>query len=115
MSMSAGRSQHWLRRVALVLLWAILLLVATVAANVVGIHLADGIEGWQQWLTAHTGHFLAWRLLLYAGTAWGWLWMRRRVLAREPETGTRRYLLRAEISAIVAVAALEIGQFVQAG
>jgi uncharacterized BrkB/YihY/UPF0761 family membrane protein len=111
--MSAGRSQHWLRRVALVLLWAILLLVATVAANVVGIHLAGGIEGWQQWLTAHTGHFLAWRLLLYTGTAWGWIWMRRRVLAREPETGKR--LLRAETAAIVAVAALEIGQFVQAG
>jgi hypothetical protein len=111
--MSAGRSQHWLRRVALVLLWAILLLVATVAANVVGIHLAGSIEGWQQWLTAHTGHFLVWRLWLYAGTAWGWLRMRRRVLAREPEAGKR--LLRAEISAIVAVAALEIGQFVQAG
>ena len=113
MSMSAGRSQHWLRRAGLVLLWAILLLVATVAVNVVGIHQAGSIEGWQQWLTAHTGHFLVWRLLLYAGTAWGWLWMRRRVLAREPEAGKR--LLRAEISAIVAVAALEIGQFVQAG
>jgi uncharacterized BrkB/YihY/UPF0761 family membrane protein len=113
MSMSAGRSQHWLRRAGLVLLWAILLLVATVAVNVVGIHQAGSIEGWQQWLTAHTGHFLAWRLLLYGGTAWGWLWMRRRVLAREPEAGKR--LLRAEISAIVAVAALEIGQFVQAG
>jgi hypothetical protein len=83
--MSAGRSQHWLRRVALVLLWAILLLVATVAANVVGIHLAGSIEGW----------------------------MHRRVLAREPEAGKR--LLRAEIAAIAAVAALEIGQFVQAG
>lgn len=113
MSMSAGRSQHWLRRAGLVLLWAILLLVATVAANVVGIHLAGGIEGWQQWLTEHTGHFLAWRLLLYAGTVWGWLWMRHRVLACEPETG--RHLLRAEIAAIATVAALEIDQFVQAG
>ncbi|MBA4243684.1 MAG: hypothetical protein C0452_07185 [Pseudomonas sp.] len=110
MSMSAERSQHRLRlrRAGLVLMWAILLLVATIAANVVGIHLAGGLEGWQQWLTAHTGHFLAWRLLLYTGTAWGWLWMRRRVLAREP--GARQRLLRAEIAAAVAVAALEISQ-----
>lgn len=115
MSISAERSQHWLRRAGLVLLWAILLLVATVIANVVGIHLAGGIEGWQQWLTEHTGHFMTWRLLLYASTAWGWLWMRRRVLAREQEAGTRQRLLRAEIAAVVAVAALEISQFVQAG
>lgn len=108
MSISAERSQHRLRRAGLVLLWAILLLVAAVAANVVGIHLAGGIEGWQQWLTEHTNHFLAWRLLLYAGTAWGWLWMRRRVLTREPVA--RQRLLRAEIAAVVAVAALEISQ-----
>lgn len=115
MSMSAERSQHRLRRAGLVLLWAILLLVATIVANVIGIHLAGGIEAWQQWLTEHTGHFLVWRLWLYAVTAWGWVWMRRRVLAREPEAGTRQRLRRAEISAIVAVAALEISQFVQAG
>jgi len=108
MSMSAERPQHRLRRAGLVLLWAILLLVATIAANVVGIHLAGSLEGWQQWLTAHTSHFLAWRLLLYTGTAWGWLWMRRRVLAREP--GARQRLLRAEIAAVVAVAALETSQ-----
>ncbi|MGE6688933.1 hypothetical protein ACQKFE_13205 [Stutzerimonas stutzeri] len=96
------------RRLGLALLWAILLLIAAAAVNVIGIHLAGGIKGWQQWLTAHAGHFLAWRLLLYAGTTWGWLWMRRRVLAREP--GTRQRLLRAEIAAVVAVSALEISQ-----
>lgn len=113
--MSMAWRHHWLRRAGLTLLWAILLLVATVAANVVGIHLAGGIEGWQQWLAEHSGHFLAWRLLLYAGTTWGWCWMRRRVLAREPEAGTRQRLLKAEIAAVIAVAALEIGQFVRAG
>ncbi|MGU1062186.1 hypothetical protein ACSEPQ_04840 [Pseudomonas aeruginosa] len=98
------------RRLGLALLWALLLLAATITANLVGIHLAGSIEGWQQWLTAHTGHFLAWRLLLYAGTAWGWMWMRRRVLVREP--GARQRLLRAEIAAVVAVAALEISQMI---
>lgn len=113
--MSMPWRHHWLRRAGLTLLWVVLLLVATVTANVVGIHLAGGIEGWQQWLTEHSGHFLAWRLVLYAGTTWGWCWMRRRILAREPEAGTRQRLLRAEIAAVIAVAALEISQFVQGG
>ncbi|HFJ0421621.1 TPA: hypothetical protein ACGS08_004226 [Pseudomonas aeruginosa] len=100
---------HWRgRRLGLTLLWALLLLAATVAANLVGIQLAGGIEGWQQWLADHASYFLAWRLLLYAGTAWGWCWMRRRVLAREP--GARQRLLRAEVAAVVAVATLEISQ-----
>jgi len=113
--MSMAWRHHWLRRAGLTLLWTLLLLVATVAANVIGIHLAGGIEGWQQWLTEHSGHFRAWRLLLYVGTTWGWCWMRRRVLAREAEAGTRQRLLRAEIAAVIAVAVLEIGQLVQGG
>ena len=104
-----------LRHAGLVLLGALLVLLAPVAANVVGLHLAGGIDAWQAWLTAHSNHFLAWRLLLYAGNAYGWLWMRRRVLAREPDTGTRQRLLRAELAAVVAVAALELSPYPQAG
>lgn len=104
-----------LRRAGLVVLWALLVLLAAVAANVIGIQLTGGIEGWQAWLTAHSNHSLAWRLLLYAGTAYGWIWMRRRVLAREPDADTRQRLLRAEMAAVVAVAALEISPFLQAG
>ncbi|MCF6751913.1 hypothetical protein L3X16_04480 [Pseudomonas stutzeri] len=104
-----------LRRACRVLLWALLVLLAAVVANVVGIHLAGGIDGWQAWLTTHSNHFLAWRLLLYAGTAWGWLWMRRRALEREPDAGTRRRLLRAEMAAVVAVVALELSPYLQAG
>lgn len=104
-----------LRRAGLVLLGALLVLLAAVAANLVGIHLSGGIDGWQAWLTAHSKHFLAWRLLLYAGTAYGWIWMRRRILAREPDAGTRRRLLRAEMAAVVAVAALELSPFLQTG
>lgn len=104
-----------LRRAGLALLSALLVLLATVAANVIGIHLAGGIDDWQVWLTAHSKHFLVWRLMLYAGTAYGWIWMRRRVLARELDAGTRRRLLRAELAAVVAVAALELSPFLQAG
>ncbi|MNO04981.1 hypothetical protein D3C81_2261930 [compost metagenome] len=63
----------------------------------------------------HTDHFLIWRLVLYAGTAWGWLWMRRRVLAREPGGTPQPHLLRADLAAALAVAALEICQLVQVG
>ncbi|WP_376779331.1 hypothetical protein [Pseudomonas lopnurensis] len=98
------------RRAGLVLLWVFLLLIAATAVNVIGIHLAGSIEGWEQWLAAHAGYFLVWRLLLYGGTAWGWLWMRRRVLAREPGADTRRRLLRAEIAAVLAIAVLEVSQ-----
>lgn len=104
-----------LRRAGLVLLGALLVLLAAVAANVVGTHMAGGIDSWQAWLTAHSKHFLAWRLLFYAGTAWGWNWMHRRVLAREPDAGTRRRLLRAELAAVAAVAALELSSYLQAG
>lgn len=98
------------RRVSLVLLWVFLLLIAAAAVNLIGIHLAGSIEGWERWLAAHAGYFLVWRLLLYAGTAWGWLWMRRRLLAREPGADTRRRLLRAEIAALLAIVALEVSQ-----
>lgn len=111
MSISAKRSHYGLRRAGLVLLWATLLLAVAVLINVVGISMAGSIENWQQWLTAHASLFLAWRLLLYAGTVWGWIWMRRRLLARQPEASARQRLLRAEITAVLAIAALEISQF----
>lgn len=116
--MSAGAWRlRWLlnRRVAFALLWMALLLIAAVVANLVGIRLAGSIEHWQQWMNAHAGHFLVWRLLLYAGTVWGWLWMRRRLLAREPEGSARTRLVRVEVAAVLAVVTLEISQWVWAG
>ncbi|HAY08379.1 MAG TPA: hypothetical protein DCY18_00330 [Thauera sp.] len=115
--MSASRWHlPWLfnRRAGLVLLWTVLLLVAAVAVNVVGIRIAGGIEGWQRWMDAHAGVFLAWRLLLYGVTVWGWLWMRRRLLAREPDRIAGQRLLRVEIAAVVAVVALEASLLMQA-
>ncbi|MFV0662399.1 hypothetical protein [Denitromonas sp.] len=116
--MSAGRWRlSWLvnRRVGLALLWTVLLLIAAVAANVVGIRMAGSIHGWQRWMGAHAGVFLAWRMLLYGATAWGWLWMRRRLRAREPNEVAGQRLLRVEIAAIVALLALEASLLMQAG
>ena len=100
---------RWLfnRRVGLGLTWAVLLLAASAVVNVVGIRLLGSIEAWARWMDDHAGYFLAWRLLLYTGTAWGWVWMRRRLLAREPSTTSRQRVLRTEIAAVLALVALE--------
>jgi hypothetical protein len=116
--MSAGgwrRRKFFNRRVGAVLLWTLLLLVMAFVANIIGIRLAGSIDGWQRWMDAHAGHFLVWRLLLYVGTIWGWLWMRRRLRTREPERAAGHHLLRAEIAAVVALIALEMSLLTPAG
>jgi len=100
---------RWLsgRRVAMMLLRTVLIAAATVAANVAGIVLLGSVAGWERWLAATTGYFLVWRLCLYGATVCGWVWMRRRLLAREADARARRRLIRAEVAGVVAIVALE--------
>lgn len=95
------------RRAAKALLWALAIVALAVAANFAGIYLVGSIAAWERWLTAASGYFLVWRLCLYGATAYGWIWMRRRLLAREADAQARRRLIRAEIAGIAAIAALE--------
>jgi len=106
---------RWLlnRNVGKTLLWAVLLLVTAAIANVLGIWLLGSIDDWQHWLSAAAGYFLVWRLCLYAATVYGWLWMRRRLLARESNPDAKRRLLRAEIAGVVAVVVLETSLLMQ--
>ncbi|RRX99526.1 hypothetical protein, partial [Pseudomonas aeruginosa] len=110
----------WLfsRRAAKVLLWTVVLVVASVGAKILGIYLVGSVAGWERWLAAASGYFLVWRLCVYAATAYGWFWMRRRVLAREDQTGTdgqaRRRLIRTEVAGVVAIVALETSLLMQA-
>ena len=90
---------------------ASLLLAATV--NMIGIWLIGDVSGWSRWLHEHSGHFAVWRGLLYGATSFGWLWMRNRVLRREPSPEPRTRLLRAEIAAVFAVVTLEGVMFLQ--
>lgn len=113
--MSWASARRHSARVLWVLALLVLVLVAAFAVNLVGLRIAGSIDGWQRWLAAHSGHFLAWRMVLYAGTAWGWLWMRRRLRAREPDVGTRQRLLRVEVAAVLAVVALEASQLLRSG
>ena len=104
---------RWLfsRSAAKALLWTVVLVGAAVGANIAGIHLVGSVAAWERWLAASAGYFLVWRLCLYGATACGWVWMRRRLLAREGPNGTggqaRRRLVRSEIAGVVAIVALE--------
>jgi len=108
----------WLRwlfnwRTAKALLWTALLLAGAVAANIAGIYFIGSVSGWEQWLAETSGFFLLWRLCLYGATAYGWVWMRRRLLARQSDAHTRRRLRRTEIAGGLALVALECSLLVQ--
>ncbi|MCC4595415.1 hypothetical protein NRY95_05450 [Xanthomonas campestris pv. phormiicola] len=100
---------RWLfnRRVGLALLWTALLLATAFTVNLAGIQLLGNIDTWERWMRDHAVYFLAWRLLLYAGVACGWWWMRKRLQSREPDAESRQRLMRLEICAVIALAVLE--------
>ena len=107
---------RWLfnRRAMKALLWTVLLVAAAVGANIVGIYLVGSVANWERWLAATAGYFLVWRMCLYGATAYGWVWMRRRLLAREGDDAqARRRLVRSEIAGGVAIVALEISLLMQ--
>ena len=107
---------RWLfnRRAMKALLWTVLLVAAAVGANIVGIYLVGSVANWERWLAATAGYFLVWRMCRYGATAYGWVWMRRRLLAREADVQARRRLVRTEIAGIVAIVALEASRLMQA-
>ncbi|MDR2260325.1 MAG: hypothetical protein LBE06_05200 [Azoarcus sp.] len=100
-------------RLGRALLWAGAVLLLAIAVNLAGIHFLGGIDAWAGWMAANAKVFFVWRLLLYAGLARGWWWMRGRLLAREPGADVRRRLRRVEIAAALAFIALEASRFPQ--
>ncbi|MBG6614679.1 hypothetical protein I5I70_03300 [Pseudomonas aeruginosa] len=117
-----GAARPWRGRfrrpAATALLWAVVLVAAAVGANIAGIYLVGSVAGWERWLAAASGYFFVWRLCLYGATVYGWLWMRRRLLAREDQDGAdgqaRRRLMRSEIAGVVAIVVLEASLLMQA-
>jgi hypothetical protein len=107
----------WLfnRRVGVALLWSALVIGAAVVVNLAGIRIVGGVNGWERWLQGHTEAFLAWRLCLYAVTAWGWWWMRQRVRQREATAETHQRFLRVEIAAVAAIVLMESSAWLQRG
>lgn len=107
---------RWLfsRRAVKALLWTVVIVAAAVGANVAGIYLVGSVAEWERWLSAAAGYFLVWRLCLYGAIVYGWVWMRRRLLAREDGPQARRRLVRSEIAGVVAIVALETSLLMQA-
>ncbi|WP_413730104.1 hypothetical protein [Sodalis sp. RH22] len=80
----------------------VLLFFAALVANLLGIYLCGGIADWQQWLNAHSVHFLVWRLCLYLTLLAVWPWARRRRLQRDPNSARALHILEAlSVGAIV--------------
>ena len=116
MSLSGLWPQRLFNRRALkALLWLLLVLAAAVVANIVGIYLVGSVTGWERWLAASADYFLAWRLCLYGTTAYGWVWMRRRLLARETDVQARRQLIRAEAAGAIVMVSLGTSLLMQRG
>ena len=95
------------------LLWVGLVAGVAIGVNAAGIHVVGSIDGWQRWLAANRGYFFAWRLLLYAATACGWLWMRRRLRDREPSAEAQQRLRRVEVAAVLTLVLLEGSQLLR--
>ncbi|AZD86889.1 hypothetical protein C4K14_4067 [Pseudomonas chlororaphis subsp. aureofaciens] len=77
------------RLIRVIALWTSLLILLAFTANIIGIYLIGGIVAWSNWLDDHKLHFFVWRLFLYAASTAGWLWARRRLLQRDPESRLR--------------------------
>jgi len=97
------------RRLAQTLAWIALAVLVAVGVNLAGIGLVGDIDSWTRWLDDKAGYFFVWRLCLYGATIYGWLWMSRRLTARDPSSETHRRLRRAEIAAVGAIVLLEVG------
>ena len=103
------------RRVALALLIAVLVVVIVIMVNFVGIELAGDIPSWELWLKDNAPVFFVWRVLLYAATIYGWIWMRKRVLQREETVQSRKRFKRVEICAMASIVLLEVTNFLSQG
>ncbi len=102
-----------LRRIAVSTLWAVSILLAAVAVNVVGIAVIGGTYEWDRWLSDHRVHLLVWRFFLYVTLVLGWCWMRTRVVSRETPGSPSVRLRRAEVSAVLVIVLVETSTLIR--
>lgn len=90
------------------ILWATLITLAIVVIGLLSTEAANGISGLSQWLRMQASALLIWRLVLYSSTAFCWYRMRCRLNKQGFSEHQHRRLLYAEITAVVAIALLEL-------
>ena len=99
------------------LLWFTCVVLVGLAVNMVGVGITGDIEQWRDWLIRYAPVFLLWRLMLYVTLIYGWLWMRKRLIAREESAGqnkkqVQQRLLVSEICAVATIVVMEVSNWV---
>lgn len=95
------------RHILLCMLWVAMALLGLAAAGLAGVRVLQDAQIWTDWLAQYRVPLLLWRVCLYCATAYGWWWMRRRVLHREDSKESHARLRRVEIAAVISVLAME--------
>ncbi|RMO83784.1 hypothetical protein ALQ33_02511 [Pseudomonas syringae pv. philadelphi] len=65
------------------------------------------LEQFSEWQRTHYGYMLAWRLLVYATLAFGWLKIRKQ-LAQQASSDIPAGLMRCEVIALLLIALMEL-------
>ncbi|SPZ02581.1 Uncharacterised protein [Pseudomonas luteola] len=90
------------------LLASILVVLVALAFDLAGIKHLGSVQAWSAWRNEAYWYFFAWRLCLYAGLAYGWWWMRKRVLKREPTMQARARLRNGGLGGVVTLVVFEL-------
>lgn len=99
------------RQVAVTIMWLFILGTVSFVVNTAGIRITGSVQNWTSWLNNHASYFLVWRILLYIVVAYGWYWMRQRLILREPTVQAKQRIIRIECSTICALLALEVSNW----
>ncbi|MGE6193713.1 hypothetical protein ACQKCL_22100 [Stutzerimonas stutzeri] len=86
--------------------------VAIVAVGLVamtwGVSMVGSIEAWQRMLEQASPVLFVWRCLVYAAMVWCWLWLRRRVIERDPSEDAQKRLRRVEVGVGLTIVLFEL-------
>jgi Na+/melibiose symporter-like transporter len=86
----------------------IALFVVSLAAMSWGVSMLGSVDAWERMLDQAAPLLFVWRCLVYAAMVWCWLWLKRRVLERDPSADARKRLLRVEIAVGLTVVVFEL-------
>ncbi|WP_313105159.1 hypothetical protein [Stutzerimonas nitrititolerans] len=86
----------------------IALFVVSLTAMSWGVSMLGSVDAWEHMLDDAAPLLFVWRCLVYAAMVCCWLWLKRRVLERDPSADARKRLLRVEIAVGLMVVVFEL-------